>query len=248
VKKGRWTTAEDKTLTQVMSVEMFKNWPTVALSMGGRTAKQCRERWFCHLSPHVNKDAFTAAEDAAIMSLHARVGNKWARIAACLPGRRSETSVKSRIKTLRSMSQHRQRRHSAPAGSLRALVHESLGATSATAGTTGPLLAPAHTVPPVPFDWPTAPDPVPLWEQLGSCDGAAAALQPFEAAQETTGHEVGLDSGGAAAAVQQEEPGYALNWTAICCTSAPEVDLGAFHRECCVEELVQCLLHASEEA
>ena len=104
VKKGRWTTAEDKTLTQVMSVEMFKNWPTVALSMGGRTAKQCRERWFCHLSPHVNKDAFTAAEDAAIMSLHARVGNKWARIAACLPGR-SETSVKSRIKTLRSTGQ-----------------------------------------------------------------------------------------------------------------------------------------------
>ena len=97
--------------------------------MQGRTAKQCRERWYCHLSPRVSRSAFTGEEDVRIMNLHELLGDKWAQIAATVPGR-SAHMVKSRIKTLKSTVQKRVRRNSAPAGSLRALIHSDLNGSS----------------------------------------------------------------------------------------------------------------------
>jgi Myb-like DNA-binding domain len=235
-KRGRWAASEDTALTQVMTATPFSNWPTVALSMGGRSAKQCRERWFCHLSPHVNKLPFSPAEDAEIMRLHALVGNKFSLIAATLRGR-SENSVKSRIRTLlRTASEQHQRRHSAPAGSLRALVHESLGAVPTP--TAAHQLAPSHTVPTAAFEWPLAPDPVPLWEQPDSYSSSSSSS--CEAAH-------GLAGSALATQYQQEfDPSsmHAQQWNGL--PAAPDVDLGAFQRECCVDELVQCLLLDSE--
>lgn len=122
---------EDAALRQALSASPFTNWPTVALSVQGRTAKQCRERWHSHLSPHVNRSAFTGEEDVRIMNLHELWGDKWAQIAATVPGR-SAHMVKSRIKALNPTVQKRVRRNSAPAGSLRALIHADLNGSTVT--------------------------------------------------------------------------------------------------------------------
>jgi len=74
-------------------VEEFgaKDWSTIAAQMRSvgciRMGKQCRERWFNHLSPDVRKDAWTAKEDQIIIKAHSELGNKWTEISRRLNGR-----------------------------------------------------------------------------------------------------------------------------------------------------------------
>ena len=44
-------------------------------------------RWFNHLDPAINKDAWTEEEESVIAYYHHKYGNKWAKIARFLPGR-----------------------------------------------------------------------------------------------------------------------------------------------------------------
>ena len=75
------------------------NWAVVAKRVEGRTAKQCRERWFNHLDPTIKRGAFTAHEDELLIFQQGKIGNRWSLISAMLPGR-TEDAVKSRWKTL----------------------------------------------------------------------------------------------------------------------------------------------------
>lgn len=68
--------------------------------MPGRTAKQCRDRWFHHLDPSISKDPFTAEEDKTILSLFEMYGSKWSKMAELLPGR-SDVSIKIRHKAIK---------------------------------------------------------------------------------------------------------------------------------------------------
>lgn len=67
-----------------------KDWSLIATKLTKlkvfRVGKQCRERWFNHLSPDVRKDAWTKEEDMVILRAHAKFGNKWTRIASMLEG------------------------------------------------------------------------------------------------------------------------------------------------------------------
>ncbi|PRP77321.1 hypothetical protein PROFUN_05566 [Planoprotostelium fungivorum] len=87
--KGAWTKEEDDLLTKLVRETGPKNWSQIANNLSGRIGKQCRERWYNHLDPEINRNPWTADEDLIIISAHRSIGNKWADIAKMLQGRPS---------------------------------------------------------------------------------------------------------------------------------------------------------------
>ncbi|XP_010941521.1 uncharacterized protein [Elaeis guineensis] len=88
LKKGPWTAAEDAILMEYVRKQGEGNWNAVQKNTGlARCGKSCRLRWANHLRPNLKKGAFSPDEELLILRLHAQLGNKWARMAAHLPGR-----------------------------------------------------------------------------------------------------------------------------------------------------------------
>ncbi|CAH8264485.1 unnamed protein product [Arabidopsis lyrata] len=88
LKKGPWTTTEDAILTEYVRKHGEGNWNAVQKNSGLlRCGKSCRLRWANHLRPNLKKGSFTPDEEKIIIELHAKLGNKWARMASQLPGR-----------------------------------------------------------------------------------------------------------------------------------------------------------------
>ncbi|XP_058074090.1 transcription factor MYB101-like [Magnolia sinica] len=88
LKKGPWTAAEDAILTEYVKNHGEGNWNAVQKNAGlSRCGKSCRLRWANHLRPNLKKGSFSPEEEQLILELHSKLGNKWARMAAQLPGR-----------------------------------------------------------------------------------------------------------------------------------------------------------------
>ena len=88
IKKGPWTPQEDMILTEYVKKHGEGNWNSVQKNSGLlRCGKSCRLRWANHLRPNLKKGAFSEEEEKIIVDLHAKLGNRWARMAAQLPGR-----------------------------------------------------------------------------------------------------------------------------------------------------------------
>ncbi|XP_052178681.1 transcription factor MYB101 [Diospyros lotus] len=88
LKKGPWTQAEDAILMEYVRKHGEGNWNAVQRNSGLlRCGKSCRLRWANHLRPNLKKGAFSPDEERLIIELHAKLGNKWARMASQLPGR-----------------------------------------------------------------------------------------------------------------------------------------------------------------
>jgi len=85
--KGPWKEEEDAKLTELVEKYGPKDWSTIASHIPGRIGKQCRERWFNHLSPDVRKTNWTPEEDRIIIDAHSKIGNKWTNISKLLEGR-----------------------------------------------------------------------------------------------------------------------------------------------------------------
>lgn len=82
LRKGPWTAAEDSILVEHVRRYGEGNWNAVQRSSGlARCGKSCRLRWANHLRPNLKKGPFSPEEELLILRLHARIGNKWARIA-----------------------------------------------------------------------------------------------------------------------------------------------------------------------
>ncbi|KAK8493753.1 hypothetical protein V6N12_034402 [Hibiscus sabdariffa] len=82
LKKGPWTSAEDAILIDYVKKHGEGNWNAVQKHSGlFRCGKSCRLRWANHLRPNLKKGAFTREEEQLVVELHAKMGNKWARMA-----------------------------------------------------------------------------------------------------------------------------------------------------------------------
>jgi hypothetical protein len=102
--KGPWVIEEDKKLIEWVRVEGPNKWSQCAEYIPGRSGKQCRERWFNTLNPHVKKGDWSIEEDYNIFNLFSVYGSKWSKIALSLPGR-TENSIKNRFySTLRRIA------------------------------------------------------------------------------------------------------------------------------------------------
>ncbi|KAL7158651.1 hypothetical protein ABFS83_02G158600 [Erythranthe nasuta] len=91
--KGPWSKEEDDLLVELVG-KLGKKWREIEKHLPGRIGKQCRETWFNHLNPEINKAAWTKEEETVLIGVHAQYGNKWSEITKFLPGR-TENSVKN---------------------------------------------------------------------------------------------------------------------------------------------------------
>jgi len=94
--KGTWTKKEDRILVQKVHECGAQNWSRISRYLPGRIGKQCRERWTNHLNPDIKKSKWSLWEDATIVDLHKKMGNKWCDIAKLVPGR-SDNAIKNRF-------------------------------------------------------------------------------------------------------------------------------------------------------
>ncbi|EAY12840.1 Myb-like DNA-binding domain containing protein [Trichomonas vaginalis G3] len=106
--KRKWSADEDELLLSCVHKSGPYMWDQIAKHIPGRSGKQCRERWITVLDPSINRDEWSAEEDAKLLILQSQQGNKWASIASSMPGR-TAISAKNRFKFLKRRNARRER-------------------------------------------------------------------------------------------------------------------------------------------
>ncbi|CAN6866400.1 unnamed protein product [Brassica oleracea] len=95
LKKGAWTTEEDKKLISYIHEHGEGGWRDIPQKAGlKRCGKSCRLRWANYLKPDIKRGEFSYEEEQIIIMLHASRGNKWSVIARHLP-KRTDNEVKN---------------------------------------------------------------------------------------------------------------------------------------------------------
>ncbi|OIT38004.1 PREDICTED: transcription factor AS1-like [Nicotiana attenuata] len=88
--RQRWRPEEDALLGAYVKQYGPKEWNLISKRMGrtlDRDPKSCLERWKNYLKPGIKKGSLTPEEQNLVISLQAKYGNKWKKIAAEVPGR-----------------------------------------------------------------------------------------------------------------------------------------------------------------
>nr|AGN52116.1 MYB-related transcription factor [Salvia miltiorrhiza]AGN52226.1 MYB-related transcription factor [Salvia miltiorrhiza] len=88
LRKGLWSPEEDEKLYNYITRFGVGCWSSVPKLAGlQRCGKSCRLRWINYLRPDLKRGMFSQQEEDLILNLHQALGNRWAQIAAQLPGR-----------------------------------------------------------------------------------------------------------------------------------------------------------------
>ncbi|XWS36039.1 hypothetical protein CRYUN_Cryun20dG0048300 [Craigia yunnanensis] len=88
--RQRWQPEEDALLKTYVKQYGPKEWNLISQRMGkplNRDPKFCLERWKNYLKPGIKKVSLTPEEQSLVISLQAKYGNKWNKIASEVPGR-----------------------------------------------------------------------------------------------------------------------------------------------------------------
>lgn len=93
--RASFTPEENLLLKMLVQMHGTSSWDTIASKMIGRTARQCKERWFSYLAPTISNAPWTPYEDERLKYLASVYNKKWVIIARFFPGR-SDSQVKNR--------------------------------------------------------------------------------------------------------------------------------------------------------
>jgi len=128
-KRKRWSKAEDARLTELVNQYLVTNpvttidndydrpvvgsnlggpnifsrrikWSKISDEVGGRSGKQCRDRWINYLDPNLVQSVWTEEEDTKLLHLASSHAKQWAFISRALPGR-SQNQIKARLHQLK---------------------------------------------------------------------------------------------------------------------------------------------------
>ncbi|OWM77291.1 hypothetical protein CDL15_Pgr028928 [Punica granatum] len=86
--RGAWSAEEDEILTYYIKSHGEGQWRDLPQRAGlKRCGKSCRLRWVNYLRPYIKRGNICEEEEELILRMHKLLGNRWALIAARLPGR-----------------------------------------------------------------------------------------------------------------------------------------------------------------
>lgn len=115
--RQRWQPEEDAILKAYVKQYGPKEWNLISQRMGktlNRDPKSCLERWKNYLKPGIKKGSLTPEEQSLVISLQAKYGNKWKKIASEVPGRTAKRLGKwwevFKEKQLKQLHKEKQRR------------------------------------------------------------------------------------------------------------------------------------------
>ncbi|CAM9187554.1 unnamed protein product [Ectocarpus sp. 8 AP-2014] len=101
VMKGHWTPSEDAALVDAVqsatALPESMKWSKIASYIPGRMGKQCRERWFNHLSPTLKKAPWTSQEEDVLFHAQKFFGPRWCEISRCVFPGRTANDIKNRF-------------------------------------------------------------------------------------------------------------------------------------------------------
>ncbi|KAG6412435.1 hypothetical protein SASPL_125114 [Salvia splendens] len=88
--RQRWQPEEDALLRAYVKQYGPREWNLISQRLPSalhRDPKSCLERWKNYLKPGIKKGSLSPEEQSLVISLQAKYGNKWKKIAAEVPGR-----------------------------------------------------------------------------------------------------------------------------------------------------------------
>ena len=94
----RWTPAEDQTLREQVDAQQAqgggRDWCQIALTLPGRTNKDCRKRWHNSVAEGLRKGQWSKPEDQLLTQGVYLHGWQWTKVATCVSSRSADQCAK----------------------------------------------------------------------------------------------------------------------------------------------------------